>query len=29
MTVATDGVAPDSDWVTGQTIAANGGWTMW
>ena len=20
---------PDSDWVTGQTIAANGGWTMW
>ena len=20
---------PDSDWITGQTIAANGGWTMW
>jgi 2-hydroxycyclohexanecarboxyl-CoA dehydrogenase len=20
---------PDSEWVTGQTIAANGGWTMW
>jgi len=20
---------PDSDWVTGQTIGANGGWTMW
>jgi NAD(P)-dependent dehydrogenase (short-subunit alcohol dehydrogenase family) len=20
---------PGSDWVTGQTIAANGGWTMW
>jgi NAD(P)-dependent dehydrogenase (short-subunit alcohol dehydrogenase family) len=20
---------PDSEWVTGQTIGANGGWTMW
>jgi NAD(P)-dependent dehydrogenase (short-subunit alcohol dehydrogenase family) len=20
---------PDSAWVTGQTVPANGGWTMW